>query len=93
MTLDERLVALVARSGAVRARTTRYEPNSDEGDPDDATTSPRSANGRNWRVSEVDERLPATPVGSRSRVTWRRTMRDGEGQQQQPGEDDERASA
>ena len=54
--------------------------------------SPRSANGRNWSVSEVDERAGEA---ARLEVAGDLAEEVGErdGQQQQPDEDDERASA
>ena len=49
---------------------------------------PATTNGRNWRVT-TSITAPAGPVGSTSRVSWRRKCATAEGQQQQADEDDE----
>ena len=80
--LDQRLVASPVRNGSVSARTSRYAPTATSSDARPTPTmSPRSANGRNWSVSEVDERAgearPAPAPGS----SWRRTWAPASGEQ------------
>ena len=71
--LDERLVRVGQPERLGQRRGSRgTTPNATRATPTDAgRRSPRSANGRNWRVSRSMS-APARPVGSRSRVTWRR---------------------
>ena len=80
--LDERLVGLgpPERVGQDAGDPLGAEQN--QRDADCAAINPRSANGRNWSVSR-SMTAPASPVGSRSRVTWRRKWANAEGEQQQ----------
>src|SRR5260221_10816638 len=63
-------VGPVVRSGSVTARTSRHPPIATSSTPALPATSPRRANGRNWRVTRSANASAAEP-GWRSGVTWR----------------------
>ena len=91
--LDERLVRIAApgagRSGRGRPGTT---PNSDERDADRAGDEPAQRERQELERQEVDERADE-PGRVEVAGDLAQEMGEREGQQEQPGEDDERASA